>query len=109
MREGHFADLQCAAKIFHPVGDGLRDRQIREPHCIGGNDHEERVGREERAHAIHQIWKMFFKTPGLILGTTAEFWWVEDDPVIGVAASLLARDELHGVVRDPANGAVVQV
>lgn len=51
---------------------------------------------------------MIKKLPDFTIRAPAEFRRIGEDDIVAVAATLLAQDELHGVLADPADRRLVE-
>ena len=63
--------------------------------------------RIEQAAAIRQqARQVLLEPPDLAFGAAAEFWRIENDPVVALAAPHFARSKLGRIIDDPAQRAL---
>src|SRR5690606_26563584 len=95
--------LDGAREVREVLREQAGKREAAHPHGVDGKEEEPAVGIQQAAAIGNQRWQTVLEPPNFAVRTATELGWIEDDPVIALAAAHLARRELRRVVDQPSD------
>src|SRR6185295_12225710 len=107
--ETDLAALDAAAEARERFLEEIVEARERGAEGVGGEDQEERLGRQTLAAEREHLGQILEQLPDLALVAAAELRRIEEDAVVALAPADLAAEEGGRVFGDPADRALAEI